>query len=65
MGGFAAISKGTEVISGITLDGLVKKAQATPGRMTRPIFEPWTVARYVRDPRQDRETPAEDQGPPN
>lgn len=25
MGGFAAIPKGTEMISGITLDGLVKK----------------------------------------
>jgi hypothetical protein len=31
MGGFAAVTKGTEVISGITLDGLVKKIRGRTG----------------------------------
>ena len=31
MGGLAAVPKGTEMVSGITLDGLVKKLREHPG----------------------------------
>jgi len=31
MGGFAAVRKGTEMVSGITLDGLVKKLRERTG----------------------------------